>query len=221
MSLFPFSTTLAGLSESSERRFQLNILAQQQRDADGLIAELKGVIDWEISEQERILDAQQVVTDALAQSFDLLTKAVDDGNEFAKKQSDTNRYEQERINDTLKRIADAMEAAQRELDVVYQWWQGLSSGASAGGLVGRRGGVTGFPHATGDIKLSLNITMPGWLYCHGQQVRKDEYPELYERIGTAFGTFVYADTFRIPRKDELTADAVILANPKLRYFIRT
>jgi len=53
--------------------------------------------------------------------------------------------------------------------------------------------------AVGDLKWSARMTdFDGWLMCDGREVYRDAYPNLFEVIGTSFGTGNGTTTFNVP-----------------------
>ncbi len=52
----------------------------------------------------------------------------------------------------------------------------------------------------GDLKATADSTAPfGWFLCNGEEIRRTQYPALFEAIGTTFGAGDGSTTFNLPK----------------------
>lgn len=73
----------------------------------------------------------------------------------------------------------------------------MNKGLSVNGLLIDNVGIVS--PIVGDIKMSVRATdYEGWLLCDGGDVLQEQYPDLYELIGNAFGVAESEGYFRLP-----------------------
>lgn len=72
---------------------------------------------------------------------------------------------------------------------------------SAGGPVGPAPAgryVSGIPIPTGTLALCYNAVPSGWVECNGQELRIDDYHELFAVLGTNGGIGTTTEHFKLP-----------------------
>ena len=121
--------------------------------------------------------------------------------------------ELERLHERIERL----ETQQRRLDES----QARTGGAifSAGGPVGpsSTGYVSGAPIPTGTPMLCYNAVPNGWVECNGQELRIDDFSELFAVLGTSAGIGTTTQHFKLP-----TSAQIGLTPPNgARWIIRT
>jgi hypothetical protein len=192
--IFPIQGQLESLTAASNRRFTSWTASQVQRSIDDQNSEMKALVDAQSEDQKQRHDE-------FLKLYEELVDAMKPLQDFQKDASS---------------ILEAKEKA----DTLWDWYQ--LHYESAGGSLLKVYSPTGivpeaFPAATGEIRWTLNEAPDGWLWCHGQDVSIQDYPELatvvqaaWLRVAnpadddppTGFGTSEGDATFRLPTAEQ-------------------
>lgn len=210
-------TALSDLTAMSERRGQMALFKDQQVEYDRQINEMNTLVNAELDAQRALVELQQTAMTAMTEAIGIQTEATESLEQFQRESGDLAAL-------ATAALESKIGEARAIVDLLAAWIT-TKPEHSAGGLLTQGTGsgldLRGWPWATGDIKASYNTAPVGWLKCDGTERRRDEYPELAYLIGSKFGAAGGADFFKLPAKTQLTADAVILADTALQFYIRT
>jgi len=224
---------LESLEAASGRRFQRFILAAQQEQLDAQIRAQNDLVNSELEGQRALVEIQQTAMNGLTEAVGLLYEAQQEMQRGEEEWRADEARAREAAVDAIKGGMLALEGTFKAIvdkigvfvDTMYnQAVLGVSAGGSLVGLTLEnrvRNPWRGIPFATGDWLLTFNGARAGWLLCDGHEVRRDEYPNLARLIGGLYGAASSGDFFKLPTKAQITNDAVMLANNRANFIIRT
>lgn len=216
MSAFGFNLALSSGTQSSAGKYQRALLDAQAQQNQAAIQEIDSQVATLEQTQRSIAETQNMLiqantdaaarlgeaTETLGDQYAALNEAWNGLNETVAKQTDAIRS----IEDFRRAFADRL----AEL---------FFNEGTAGGWVGA-GGATGLPFPTGTLMLTHNNAPNGWIVCTGGYVSIDLYAQLFAVIGHRYDAEPLDGRFRLPSKSDLTSDAAVLSNDRLRFLMR-
>lgn len=214
--VFPVQQELNAGRDASTQLFTLNALRIQQVSIDSFSRKLKDLQELALQEQQKVLEPVVDAMDTLGDAYNNLSDAIDTMADA----QDRLTEEVGRINDVRQELSDRISETTDRLNEFIE--TGLRTDFHP---MPNAGGIGAFQRLavqdsyTGELRLIHGSTPPpGWFLCDGSWLDMVTEVSLFSMIGSKYG--LDGNRFRLPRKQDLTADATVLANDMLQFIVR-